>query len=437
MNTVVSLPSPQPASTERCSQLLRRWRSELTLNRREQGLLGGPLAVLDRQLERLEQRHLRIAVFGRVGVGKSSLINALIGSPRMATDVAHGHTRRQQCARWPISIPGLSRVDLIDTPGIDEIKASARGRLARRVALEADLVLLVIDSDLTHTDLKALETLQAVGKPLQLVLNRCDRWGDEQLPELISSIRARLSIDLPVTPVAAAPRQPVIEADGRVWSETAPPRIQPLNDRLIRQLESEASLLLALQTLRQADRFQQSRQQLRLQQNQRRAQGLIGRFAAAKATGVAANPVMALDLATGLACDTALVVQLCRLYDLPMAPSSARQLLRRLSGQNALLAGVQLGLSALKQMLLLAAPFSGGLSLAPATPVALAQAAVAVHTTRQTGQLVARELMQGLQRHGGQPGALLHRLMDSDPMVRHWMRRWKSRPPQNLQPLLP
>ena len=54
--------------------------------------------------------------------------------------------------------------------GLDEIKASARERLARRVALEADLVLLVIDSDLTR-DLKALETLQ-LGK-LQLNLNRC------------------------------------------------------------------------------------------------------------------------------------------------------------------------------------------------------------------------------------------------------------------------
>ena len=140
----------QPASTERCCQLLDRWRSQLTLNAREQGLLAGSLAVLDRQLNRLQNGHLRIAVYGRVGVGKSSLVNALIGSAQMATDVAHGHTRRQQCARWPINVPGLTRVDLIDTPGIDEIQASARARLACRVAMEADLVLLVIDSDLTR-----------------------------------------------------------------------------------------------------------------------------------------------------------------------------------------------------------------------------------------------------------------------------------------------
>ena len=52
-------------------------------------------------------------------------------------------------------------------------------------------------------------------------------------------------------------------------------------------------------------------------------------------------------------------------------------------------------------------PVSGGASLAPAAPVALAQAALAVHASRRTGALVARQL---LQVRGGQPGALLQRL---------------------------
>ena len=102
--------SPPPASIDRCWQLLLRWRAELKLTRREQGVLSGSLVVLDRQLERLKQRRLRIAVFGRVGVGKSSLINALIGKAVMDTDVAHGNTRRQQSVRWPISVAGLNPV---------------------------------------------------------------------------------------------------------------------------------------------------------------------------------------------------------------------------------------------------------------------------------------------------------------------------------------
>ena len=423
-----------PATTERCRLLLQRWRQDLRLTRREQGLLRGELTLLDRQLQRLEHNVLRLAVFGRVGVGKSSLINALVGQRLLETDVAHGSTRRQQAVTWPLKLDGLQRVELIDTPGIDEIDAAGRSRLATRVAMGVDLVLLVIDSDLTRCDRDALKTLQASGKPVRLVLNRSDRWPEEQLPELLSSIRSRLPNDLPLTAVAAAPRQPRLDADGRVRSSAAPARVSNLKQQLIDQFQREGELLLALQSLRQADRFQQQRQHLRLRQHRRSAQGLIGRYAATKATAVAVNPLMALDLAGGLACDTGLVLQLCQLYGLPLTPSATRQLLQQLSGQNALLGGVQLGLGLLKQLLLLLVPVSGGASLAPAAPVALAQAALAVHASRRTGALVAHQL---LQVRGGEPGALLQRLEQRDPVVRHWMQRWQRRPQPDWQPLLP
>ena len=425
---------PPPPTVVRCRELLDQWRRSLQLSQREQGLLGGELVQLDRQLQRLQQHTLRIAVFGRVGVGKSSLINALIGEPLLATDVAHGSTRHQQGVVWPVSIADLNRVELVDTPGIDEINAAARARLASRVAMGADLVLLVVDSDLTRTDREALQTLLSSGKPLHVVLNRSDRWPEQELSALFNSIRSRLPGDLPLTVVAAAPRQAELQADGGVRSARTPAQVGTLEQQLRSQLKREGVLLLALQALRQADKFQRTCQQLRLQHHRRSAQGLIGRYAAAKATGVAINPVLAFDLAGGMACDTALVVQLSRLYGLPLTPKAARQLLTQLSGSNALLGGIQIGLSALKQMLLLLVPMSGGTSLAPAAPVAFAQAALAVHASRRTGQLVAQHL---LHPSGGQPGALLQRLARRDPVVRHWLHRWPLRAQQDLRPLLP
>ncbi len=432
MTAVATPPLEAPSAAERCRQLLARWRSGLVLSGREQAALAPELASLDRQLDRLRRRRPRVAVFGRVGVGKSSLLNALLGEEHFTTDVAHGCTRRQQQQAWGQPLAGLEGVDLVDTPGIDEIAAAARSRLAARVAVGADLVLLVIDSDLTVMDAEALDDLLASGKPLLLVLNRSDCWPEAERDALLASIGRRLPAgarNLRPLAVAAAPRAARLRADGRVRSEPAPPRVEPLRRELTGLLERHGELLLALNALRAADRFSQALHRCRLRHGRRQAQGLIGRFAALKATGVAANPLLLLDLAGGLACDSALVIQLCQLYGLPMTRGGARALLTRLSGHNALLGGAQLGLQlllgGLRQLLLLAAPLSGGLSLAPAAPVALAQAALAVHTTRRTGRLAAAELLRSTTA-AGQPGALLRRLVRQDPETRRWLGEWQQ-----------
>ena len=432
--------STTPSVPERCRHLLKQWRQELTLNGREQNLLAGERLALDRQLQRLEQGHLRIAVVGRVGVGKSSLINALVGQNLLQTDVAHGSTRQQHAVAWELTTPTLERIELVDTPGIDEIAGSGRERLATKITHGIDLILFVLDSDLTAVEHRALSILLNQGKTVQLVLNRCDRWPKQELRSLVESIRGRLpdaSRDLPLVTVAAGPRQSRLHPDGRVSSERRPSDVDALTQHLIELLQCQGELVLALNSLRQADRFQHARQQLRLQQHRTTAQGLIGRYAAAKATGVAVNPILAIDLAGDMACDAALVMQLCKLYNLPMQRAGARQLLAQLTGQNALLGGVQLGLAALKQLLLLAAPLSAGLSLAPAAPIAVAQAALAVHATKRTGSLVATELLNGLQRQAGQPGALLRRLAQQDPVVDHWLAMHPRRQELDLQLLLP
>ena len=414
--------------------LLEHWRRRLVLSPREQSCLGPHLRTVDQQLQRLARRRPRLVVFGRVGVGKSSVLNALLPSPCFAVDVAHGCTRQQQQAMWvpPDPIPGLQAVDLVDTPGLDEIQAAAQGRLARRLALGADLVLLVLGGDISAPEATALKELRRCGKPVLLVLNRADTWPTAERHQLVAAIGGRVrqllgDVVVRTTPlvIAAAPRQPQQLPDGRIRSEAAPPQVQPLQEALLHLWRSDGARLLALNSLQAVGRFQRLLMRCRLQQRRARAQQLIGRYAAAKAAGLAMNPVMLVDLAGAATADTGLIVQLANLYDVPLPRAGPqRQALLRQLGANLLwVGGAQLGLQGalglVKHLLLAAAPLTAGLSLAPAGPVALAQATLAVHTTRLLGRLTAHKLVAG--------EAL--RLSPSATMVQHLVRQQRPHAP--------
>ena len=98
----------RPLPKERAyNALLKEWQENLGLSNREKAQLEGEIKELRKQIQRLERRHVRIAAFGRVGVGKSSLLNALCGEKVFATDIAHGFTQEAKAIQWNHSIKNL------------------------------------------------------------------------------------------------------------------------------------------------------------------------------------------------------------------------------------------------------------------------------------------------------------------------------------------
>ncbi|KGG15770.1 Membrane associated GTPase [Prochlorococcus sp. MIT 0603] len=435
------------STSESCSVLLKRWEKGLDLTCLEQKQLSGELKALNKQINRLSNRHIRIAAFGRVGVGKSSLLNALIGKNIFATNIAHGFTRKTAGVVWDQSVESLQTIEFIDTPGIDEISANARARLASKAALESDLILLVLDSDMTKIELNALQSLLENSKPILLVLNRCDQWEGKEIQKLVQSIRTRLPASakkLIIETVAAAPRKAKFFSNGRIRSEECEADVDVLKQRLLNILEEQGNTLLTLNALRQAENFYHILKNGRLKRRKSEAQTLIGKFAALKASGVAVNPLLIFDFATGLALDTALIIQLSKIYGLDVQRHSARKLLKELSINNSLLGGTQIGiqflLGVIQHILFLATPLTGGLSLAPSAPVALAQAAVAVHTTKLTGRLAAEELLRNSQISGANPQSILRHLIKTNPSIQQYVFRWSMRSNQqckSMQSLLP
>ena len=421
------------STTERCRSILNHWREHLSLTNLELVQLKQDLYHLDHKLKNLTNRKFQISVFGRVGVGKSSLLNALLQKQIFNTDVTHGSTKRAQVDIWNHPFSKLKYIEVIDSPGIDEINASKSRTLIPKESQQADLILFVLDSDLTSVELTALKTLLHSGKPIILILNRCDQWTLTEVSQLKKTIRNRLPLGakgLQIHAISAAPRKSNILPNGKVRSEPIAANIDSLKESLIDLLNEQGELLLALNSLRQADDFYNTLRQERLKRNKAAAQTLIGKFAALKASSVAASPLLMLDLTTGLACDTALIVSLSKLYGLQIQGTAARALLKRLSIYNALLGGTQVSiqvlLSVLRHVFFIAAPFTGGLSLISTAPIALAQAAFAVHTTKLTGRLAAKEFLVGSHLGSIQPRSMLRRLAKKDSEIQLVLNTWPN-----------
>ncbi len=409
----------------KCKFLLSQWEKNLNLTNYEKTKFKDILNQLDFQIKKLEKKEIQISVYGRVGVGKSSLLNALIEKQVFPTDLINGNTKAIKSYNWSKRFKNLNKVELIDTPGVDEINNCNKEKINFNYLLDTDLILFVIDSDLTRIDLNSLEALLRHNKPILLVLNRCDQWSSEETKLILASIHKKLSFfkqKIKIALVASSPRAAKIKPDGTIRSEQKTPKVNNFKSDLKDIIDQSGELFLCINSLRIADKFYTSLKENRLLKKKEAAQSLIGKYATLKASGVVINPFLMIDLFTGLAFDSALVIQLSKLYGLEVGGPSARQLVKKLSLQNSLLGGAQIGiqitLNILKQILILAAPITGGFSLAPTAPIAIAQAALAIHATKLIGRLAAYKFLIGSTKKDGRPRLMLKYLLEKNSDLR-------------------
>ena len=402
----------------KCKFLLDKWKGDLNLTNYERTKFEDILNQLDFQINKLQKKELQISVYGRVGVGKSSLLNALIEKQIFPTDIINGNTKISKSYKWYKRFKRLNNVELIDSPGKDEINNSNKEEINFNRILDTDLILFVIDSDLTRVDLASIKELLMNRKPILLVLNRCDQWSTRETKLIISSIHRKLSFykqKIKIALVSSSPREAKIKQDGTIRSEQTTPKVNILKNELKDIINQKGEILLCINCLRIADKFYTLLKENRLLKKREEAQILIGKYATLKASGVAINPFLMIDLFTGLAIDSALIIQLSKLYGLKVGGPSARDLVKKLSFQNSLLGGTQIGiqitLNIFKQILILGAPFTGGLSLAPTAPIAIAQAAIAIHSTKLIGRLAAYKFLTGTNRGDGKPRLMLRYLL--------------------------
>jgi len=169
----------------------------------------GTYELIDRVLELLpepadapEEEPVRVAVIGRPNVGKSSLVNALVGDERVIVADVPGTTR--DAVDVSFTFAGRPFV-LVDTAGMrrkdaDDLEYYARIR-SEAALRRSDVVVLVVDPfELGDHELRLANLALDWGKPVVVAVNKWDLVTDEQLEPF------RRTLDEALAPIAFAPR---------------------------------------------------------------------------------------------------------------------------------------------------------------------------------------------------------------------------------------
>ena len=369
--------------------------------------------AVEGMLDKLQHGHLHIAVFGRVSTGKSSLLNALIGEEKFAVSPLHGETRHSSMQAW--SEVEAAGVYLIDTPGLDEAGGEDREAMAREVAHRSDLVIYVIDGDVTDSELSALRTLLAQGRPVVIALNKSDLYTATDLDALLLTVRKKtegLVHPDDVLAVAAQPRaQQVVEVDEdgneTLSAREREPDVNHLRLRLWEIFENEGKTLAALNaSLFAADLSDQVGRRIL---NARREIGdkLVRTYCVGKGVAVAFNPVPVADLFAAAFVDVGMVMHLSKVYDLPVSRREAGSLVSVIVAEAAALMGTVWALHFVSSALKVG---TAGLST---IVTAGAQGAIAYYSTYVVGQIAAEYLSKGKSWGDGGPKQVVHEILDS------------------------
>ena len=314
------------------------------------------------------------------------------------------------------------QLELIDTPGLDEISGESRAAMAQEIAACADLILFVTAGPPLPIELKALSELAQLNKPLLWVVNKADLYPELSAEALYSSvddpkIREILSPrEIVLTAAAPAPVQIRHEwPEGRVsleW-EVPPPNVENLQDGITNLLNREGLYLLSLNVLLQA------------QAAERQAVAAMAQFyssseSASQSTGqwslkaalIGFCPWAGPDLILNFGLDIVQVRRLIQQYGLPATGHYVEALWKTLALSLGLLGAAELGTTGLDWMLDGALSGLSGMAL---------QGGISAYSASLVGQSAQRYLLDGATWDAQGSSTLIQQLLSeiSSEMIVH------------------
>ncbi len=332
--------------------------SEKKLSPKSREILAEDRNQLNRIIEKLEHQQFHIAVFGRVSVGKSSLLNALLGHRHFSTSVLHGETKITEGIEWKQYQDHA--LHFIDTPGIDEFDGKVREDIAKQAVSAADMVLFVVDGDLTQLEFDALSFCKSQVKSLIVAANKSDRLTSAEIEEIGVSIKQKLKTlseadSIPLHFVAADPRPKEIikvASDGTESVEIVrpPSHIETLRVQIWTQLNNSGHQLQALSAAMFATQLTGKMGEEIVKARADVAADIIKKYCIGKALAVGLNPIPLLDISVVVG-DIAMIKHLASVYGFEVNSREATSLMTSVIGELSLVLGTSFGVQALSSLL--------------------------------------------------------------------------------------
>jgi len=249
---------------------------------------------------------------------------------------------------WETS--GSYQFCLQDSPGIDEVEGNVREQLALDAVQQADILLFVLDGDLTEKEYTVLEEVAGNHQPVFLLLNKIDRYSDEQCRELMASLQQKTTtlrhLKAIVACVSEGREQTCLETnrqgDQREFKRHQPPQVEAVEQALAPFLTQAEPLLwwnachVMVAVEKQLLTHWRKSQQSRLSRQRRRHLWFRG-------VGVMLMaPVPGLGLCLAAWLDSVTVWKVARFYPLPVRWRCSLGLFVKLGFHSALLASTLL-----------------------------------------------------------------------------------------------
>jgi uncharacterized protein len=258
----------------------------------------------------LGRETLELQIVGTRAVGKTTLGQLLEGQSR---------ERLQQ--HWSFA-------------GLDGICAEVVGTVAVEALKDADVVLFVVQGDLTQGEWAALQQLQAQHKRVLLLFNKQDLYLPTQAELLLEQIKQRVQgIVAPedVMAIATSPAPLKVrrhQPDGLYqdsW-ETPQPQIQPLLNRIETVAAQEVKQLVLQRAYQHTIAVQTTLQNELNQLRRDRALPLIERYQWIAAGAAFANPLPFLDMVATAAITGKMIQELAKTYQIQLSLNRATEI---------------------------------------------------------------------------------------------------------------